>query len=221
MATSLANLIGGDDSGPMSLVAWGTLTAGSRTVKVIDNQKSGADRLSKDGVRLIAHYVNHASATAGIKIHIWPIDVYVVNAYVAATHMMQVQANGYRIMEFGYDKGDSAGLTTPVSTDLELDLSTASEAAKFTAGDMVIVDPASGRTEVFTVLSTSGEKLQVDRQIGSGPSAGDRTVNYQRQTLDLQGVPYLGWLIVVEELDGANAPQFELEFVATAGSVLS
>ena len=221
MATSLANMIGGDGSGPISLVAWGALTAGSRTVKVIDNQKSGSNVEPKDGIRLIAHYVNHASATAGVKVHVWPLDVYVANAYAAATHTMRVQASGYRTMVFGDDKGDSVGLTTPGSTDLELDLSTAGQAAKFIAGDMVIVDPATDRTQVFTVLSTSGEILQVERQIGSGPVAGDRTVNYQRQTLDLQGVPYLGWLIVVEELDGINAPQFELEFVATAGSVLS
>lgn len=220
MATSIANLIGGG-AAPVSLISWGALTAGSRTAKIIDNQKTGGNLETKDGIRLIAHFVNHASATAGVIVHVWPLDMYMADAYAAASHNLRIDASGYRSMIFSDDMGDSVTLTSPVSTDLELDLATAGEAAKFSVGDTIIVNPAAGRAEIFTVLSISGDILQVERQIGSGVEAGDRAVNYQTQTLDLAGAPYLGWLIVVEELDGTNSPQFELEFVATAGSVLS
>lgn len=223
MGTSLANLIGGGVSGPINLIPWGALTAGSRTVKIIDNQKSGGNVESKDGVRLIAHFVNHASAGAGddVVAHIWPLDMYMNNTLVTDDHMLRVNAAGYRTFRFDEDKGDSVTLTSPSPTDLELDLATAGQAAKFAIGDTVIVDPGTDRKNVFTVLSIAGEILQVDRQITSEVVAGDRAVNYQTIAIDLPGVPYLGWFIVVENLDTTNAPQFELEYVATAGSVLT
>jgi len=221
MATSLSNLIGGSAAGPIELASWGLLTAGVRAAHVIDLAKPNGNATPIDALILNATYVNHASASAGLKIHMWPIQAYLNNSYAAATHHKGLVAEKYQVMSFEHDKGDSVSLTAPGPTDTELDLATAAQAAKFAAGDSVIVNPAGGQTEVFSVVSVSGDILQVDRAIGSGVEAADRAVNYQTRARTLDGVPYLGWYILVEELDGANSPYFELTWVAIAGSALS